>query len=60
MARAETDPSLYPKFEPICRGPIFAVLVLALAGFATLATLPVRILRLWYRRSLSEIRVRFF
>jgi hypothetical protein len=60
MARAETDPTRYAQFEPICRGPIFAILVLALAGFITLATLPIRMVRLWFRRSALEIRVHLF
>jgi len=51
MARAETDPALYPSFKPICRGPIFAILALAFAGIMALVALPTRALRFWLRGS---------
>ncbi len=45
LARAETDPAQYARFEPICRGPVFAVFVLVFAGLTALPVLPLRVIR---------------
>ena len=57
LARAETDPAQYARFEPICRGPVFALLVLAFAGLMALTVLPQRVIRYWFRRGEPEARV---
>jgi hypothetical protein len=45
LALAETDPSQHARFEPICKGPVFAVLVLIYAGVIALPFLVVRAVR---------------
>ena len=36
LAEREADPGLFAHFEPICRGPWFAVLALAIVGLLSL------------------------
>jgi hypothetical protein len=43
LARAEADPANYGRFQPICRGPMFALFVI---GVAVLAALPAMVARL--------------
>jgi len=42
LALAETDPAQYARFAPICKGPLFAVLVLVYAGVIAVPSLVVR------------------
>ena len=45
LAIEETDPSRVAKFEPITRGPVFALLALAVVGLAALPSCLFRIVR---------------
>jgi len=44
LARRETRPELASKFEPIARGPLFAIAALIAIGLAALPSLLVRLL----------------
>lgn len=45
LALRETDPAQAHRFEPIVRGPFFALLALAAIGIAALPSLVWRLLR---------------
>ena len=45
MARAEADPANYDRFQPICRGPVFALFVMAAAVLAALPAMVARVVR---------------
>jgi hypothetical protein len=49
LARAETDPDQVARFQPICRGPLFAVMVIAAAGVAALPSLLARAVKYLFR-----------
>jgi hypothetical protein len=44
LARRETDPREVGRFQPITRGPVVAVLVLAAVGVAAIVVAPFRLL----------------
>lgn len=48
LARREVDPREYARFEPIARGPLFALLALAAVGLAALPGCAARLLE-WLR-----------
>lgn len=43
LARRETDPRLLKHFEPIARGPAFAVAALVALGIVAACTVPFRL-----------------
>jgi hypothetical protein len=45
LADQETDPAQCARFEPIARGPVFAVLALAAVGIASIPGIAWRALR---------------
>lgn len=45
LARREANPVSYKDFEPIVRGPLFAVLALGVLGFLSLPWLIIGIIR---------------
>lgn len=47
LAEQETDPALAASFEPICRGPRVAILILAGVGIAAIPHVLLRTLRLF-------------
>jgi hypothetical protein len=46
LAEQETDPALAASFEPVCRGPLVAFLILAAIGIAAIPHFVLRTLRL--------------
>jgi len=54
LAVEETDPSRVAKFEPVARGPVFALLALAAVGLAALPSCLFRIVRGALRPRSSE------
>ena len=60
LAERETDPELAAQFDPICRGPLLAMLALACVGLASLPAILVRLLKAllhWFRRTRSATHV---
>lgn len=53
LAEREADPRVSAQFEPICRGPWFAVLALAVIGLLSLPGMGWRVIRFLFR---SETR----
>jgi hypothetical protein len=53
LAKAEADPDQCSRFEPICKGPVFAVIVIVFAG---LVSLPALLVRAVPRRLRGEVR----
>jgi hypothetical protein len=51
LALAETDPAQHARFEPICKGPVFAILILACAGMIAVPSLVVRGIKVLFRGS---------
>lgn len=50
LAVRETDPREAHRFEPICRGPLFAVLAIPAIVLLAIPSLVVRTLRGWVGR----------
>lgn len=50
LARRETDPAEVEHFQPICRGPVMALLLLGLVGLAAVIVVPFRLLAAPFRR----------
>jgi len=45
LAEKESRPDLASAFRPICRGPVFAVVAIALVGLASIPAMALRLVK---------------